>query len=224
MGENIGAAARVMLNFGLTDLRVIAPRDGWPNPKAVDMAKNAKEVLDNAHIFDSLKEAMHDIHHLYATTARPRDMEKPVKTARETINKIYQSTGKSAIMFGPERTGLTNEELTLASAITIIPVAPEYTSLNLAQSVAIMCYEFFATEHQTLELPEHFSYDAASKKEIGLMLEHLTDTLDRQHFFKVPEKREKMLQNIFNIFTRIDLNEQEVRTLRGIFKSLHNNT
>ncbi|MCE3233250.1 MAG: rRNA methyltransferase [Rickettsiaceae bacterium] len=226
MGENIGAAARVMLNFGITDLRLVNPRDGWPNPKAEDMAKSAKQVIDNAQVFLSLADAAHDIQRLYATTARPRDMVKTVVTPRkcaEEIHKNEQIGEKCAIMFGPEQSGLDNEDIAMADAIVTIPVSPLYTSLNLAQAVSLLCYEHFtfsdATSPEKLELGK---YGLASKLEITKMLEHLELELDNTHFFKAEDKRPGMVKNIRNMFIRANLTEQDVRTLRGIIKSLTN--
>jgi tRNA/rRNA methyltransferase len=224
LGENIGAAARVMLNFGLTDLRIVSPRDGWPNPKAVDMAKGAKDVIKNAQVFDSLKNASHDIHRIYATTARPRDMVKTVFTPRkciEEVNKHSNNGEKCAIIFGPERSGLSNDDIVFADAITSIPVAPEYTSLNLAQAVSLLCYEWFSSNDQTKD--EEFELGnskIASKQEIANMFEHLEKELDNTDFFKLPDKRPKMVRNIRNIFIRANLTDQDVRTIRGIIKSL----
>jgi tRNA/rRNA methyltransferase len=243
LGENIGAAARCMLNFGLTDLRIITPRDGWPNPKAVDMAKGAGEVIKNAKIFQSLADANSDITKLYATTARTRDMEKPVYTANEVAEAIIKNSGKSAIMFGAERSGLSNEDITLADGICVIPVAPIYTSLNLAQAVNIICYEWFintnykqneqsrhtefisASSSTSKEIPKQVQDDEinpqlATKEDIAKMFEHLESELDKTDFFKVADKRPKMVVNIRNIFSRNNLTQQEVRTLRGIIKSL----
>jgi len=221
LGENIGAAARVMLNFGLTDLRIVTPRDGWPNPKAVDMAKGAKEVIKNAQVFDSLAEATTDINRLYATTARPRDMIKPVVTPRKCAEEITTNAQRSAIMFGPERSGLNNDDITLADAIAAIPVAPIYTSLNLAQAIAIMCHEWFSAKDETAAKEmELGNYGLAPKNEIANFFEHLESELDKTDFFKVEDKRPKMVRNIRNIFSRADLTDQEVRTLRGVIKSL----
>ncbi len=225
MGENIGAAARGMLNFGLTDLRIVNPRDGWPNPKAVDMAKGAKSVIHEAQIFTSLKDATHDITRLYATTARTRDMVKQEYNARETALEMLKNDGKSAIMFGPERSGLTNDDITLADAVAIIPVAPIYTSLNLSQAVNIMCYEWFVAKAESdsdgSASPSEGS-QLATKEELANLFEHIESELDKTDFLRVADKRPKMVRNIRNIFSRNDLTEQEVRTLRGIIKSLTN--
>lgn len=221
LGENIGAAARCMLNFGLTDLRIITPRDGWPNPKAVDMAKGAKEVIKNAKIFQSLADATFDITKLYATTARTRDMVKQIYTPSEVAESIIKNSGKSAIMFGAERSGLNNEDITLADGICEIPVAPIYTSLNLAQAVNIICYEWFIGHSKSSTTqPTPDNIQLATKEDIARMFEHLESELDKTDFFKVADKRPKMVINIRNIFSRNNLTEQEVRTLRGIIKSL----
>lgn len=226
MGENIGAAARVMLNFGITDLRLVNPRDGWPNPKAEDMAKSAKQVLDNAQVFSSLADASHDIHRLYATTARPRDMVKTVVTPRKCAEeiRIHEQNGeKCAIIFGPEQSGLDNEDIALSDKIVTIPVSPLYTSLNLAQASSLLCYEYFTSGDQTPpEKLELGKYGLASKQEIAKMLEHLEGELDRTEFFKAKNKRPGMVKNIRNMFIRANLTEQDVRTLRGIIKSLTN--
>ncbi|MDB2414852.1 RNA methyltransferase [Rickettsiales bacterium] len=224
MGENIGAAARSMLNFGLTDLRIVNPRDGWPNPKAVDMAKGAKSVIKSAQIFTSLKDATTDIKKLYATTARPRDLVKPVLTPRKTADEIIfnqNNKNKSAILFGCERSGLDNEAIAVSDAITIVPVSELYTSLNLAQAVTIMCYEWFVTQDATPDIiSASKKSDLANKEDVVKLLEHLEGELDKSGFLRVKEKRPRMVNNIRGIFTRAQLTDQDVRTLRGIIRSL----
>lgn len=222
LGENIGACARVMCNFNLSDLRIIAPRDGWPNEKALDMAKSAKHIIEKATIYETLEEALSDIEFLYATTVRPRYMVKPVYTPRKAIDEIYKHAHhKSAILFGPERSGLSNDEIALANAIITVPVGSEYDSLNLAQAVAIMAYEHFMiaqnAPHDHMPLGNtHF----ASRKDIAHLLNHLEEELDNSGFFFVPQKREHMRRNIRNLFARTHLTDQDVRTLRGIIRSL----
>jgi tRNA/rRNA methyltransferase len=145
MGENIGAAARVMANFGLSDLRLVAPRDGWPNAKAADMAAKALPIIDDAKIFDTAREAVHDMQFVLATSARGRAMNTPSMNAREAMQEIANRAGrgeKCAILFGPERTGLENEDIAVADALISIPVSPDYASLNLAQAVAVLAYEW----------------------------------------------------------------------------------
>ena len=226
LGENIGATARAMLNFGIDDLRIVNPRDGWPNPKAEDMSKGAISVIENARIFESLADAAHDINRLYATTARPRDMVKPIITPEDCAQNIMQNAEageKSAIMFGPERSGLNNDDLTLCDSIVIIPVSEVYGSLNLAQAVVLMCYEYFKLNGDDiikLEKNIHENDEVADKAELASMFCHLEQELDNSGFFRVEDKRKKMVYNIRNIFSRNELTTQEVRTLRGIIKSL----
>jgi tRNA/rRNA methyltransferase len=222
LGENIGACARVMCNFNLSDLRIIAPRDGWPNDKAIDMAKSAKHIIEQATIYNTVEEALGDIHFLYATTVRPRYMVKPVYTPKKAIEDIYSHTNnKSAILFGPERSGLSNDEIALANAIITVPVGSEYDSLNLAQAVAIIAYEYFVYRQDYTK--EHLplgNTQLANRKEIALLLGHLEEELDKSGFFYVKAKREHMSRNIRNLFARTTLTEQDVRTLRGIIRSL----
>ena len=226
LGENIGAAARNMLNFGITDLRIVNPRDGWPNPQADYMAKGAISVVENATIYTSLKDAAKDINKIYAATARPRDMVKPIytpnKTAREAV-KYYNMGKKSAFMFGPERSGLENDDIAIADAISIIPVSEIYKSLNLAQAVNVFCYEWFVNLNSDAEdESEKLNANPAKKTDVINMFEHLEEELDKAGFFKVDHMKSKMINNIRNIFIRSNLSDQDVRTLRGIIKSLTN--
>ncbi len=222
MGENIGAAARVMLNFGFTDLRIINPRDGWPNPKAEDMSAGAIEVIQQAKVFEKTADALEDITHLYATTARLRDMIKPIYTPRATSKEIASlpKHAKAAIMFGAERSGLENSDVILANAVVTIPVAPVYASLNLAQAVCLLCYECsVALQGDSATSICEVDATLATRREIDDTLTHLEATLDKTDFFRVPEKRPRMMKNIRNMFTRHALSEQEIRTLRGMIKA-----
>lgn len=216
MGENIGAAARVMHNFGLDDLRIVAPRDGWPNPKAEEMAAGAKHLIAQATLFDILEDAVSDIQYIAATTVRPRDMVKPaidVGTLAETL-----PAGKSAILFGNERSGLSNTDITLANSIVHIPVNPDYSSLNLAQAVAIVCYNLGSHTHT---LPDNDAISSAPRQEVIAMLEHLETALEEKGFYdNIEPKRKRMVENLSNIFTRTQLTSQEVQSLRGIIKAL----
>lgn len=222
MGENIGAAARAMHNFGLSDLRLVNPRNGWPNQSAIEVARNAKIILDNARIFSSVTEAASDIYHLYATTARPREMVKPVITPRKCANYIWQGMPKkSAIMFGPERTGMANDDILLADSIITIPVSDENTSLNLAQAVSVLCYEYFTYENMTPDKAFSSNEPApASKQELALFLDNLETELDKKGFFPTTEMHKHMRRNLHNIFTRSNLTSQEVKTLRGVVRRL----
>jgi len=174
MGENIGAAARVMMNFGCKNLRIVAPRDGWPNTKAIDMAVHAAPILEKAKIFDTLEDAIGDMNHVAVTTVRDRDMEKTVLTPREYIAKSHPK--KSAIIFGPERSGLTNDEIALADEIISIPVADDLKSLNLAQAVAVVCYEVFGGKISRKVTQKN---PPAEKAELLHMFKHLEEELQK---------------------------------------------
>lgn len=219
LGENIGAVARVMTNFGLLNLRIVNPRDGWPNPSAVVMAAGAEEVLEKAEIYDDYNKAISDIQILHATTARKRDINKKLITPKESVQKLANIKGKKAILFGPERTGITNQNIIMADRLVSIPVNPEFSSINLAQSVGIWCYEWFC--NQGLEVRGQRS-EIAKKSELDGLFKHLESELDKAGFFKVSEKREKMIQNIRAMLLRAELSSHEVRTLRGIIRSLTN--
>lgn len=224
LGENIGAAARVMHNFGLSNLRIVAPRDGWPNMQAEAMAVGAIDIVKNALVTNTLEEALTDIQTVYAATARHRYMVKPILSSREWGGHIYPRSiagEHTAIMFGPERTGLTNEHITLANYGVTIPVNPDFSSLNLAQSVAVLAYEWFCT--QTTIAPLENSGDTpalATNEEIMGLLHHLEHDLEASGFFKTTAKKPGMIQSIRNIFKRIPLTSQDTKTLRGIIRAL----
>lgn len=226
LGENIGAAARVMHNFGLKDLRLIAPRDSWPNTKAEEMACNARHLIDTAALYGTVEASLQGIDYLVAATARPRDMVKPVLSPRKAVSILAEHTAagrRCAMMFGPERSGLANSDVILADAIVSIPVNPEYPSLNLAQSIAVLCYEWFVAAENGSGAKVSLAKEVpASKVEIQGFFSHLERLLDEAEFFKVPEKKERMLHNIKNLFIRAAMNEQDVRTLRGILTALEN--
>jgi tRNA/rRNA methyltransferase len=219
MGENIGAAARIMHNFGLTDLRLIAPRDGWPNQKAIDMASGAAKIIANAKVFDSFENATADLTMLYATTARERDMNKEALTPREFSGELSQNH-KTGIVFGPERSGLENFEVTHCNKILYIPVNPEYRSLNIAQAVAVICYEVSQAPALQQSPSEAELAEKATKGDYNALFSFLESALDASNFFQVAEKKPKMMDNIRNIFSRLDLSDQEMRTLRGVLKAL----
>lgn len=213
MGENIGAAARVMYNFGFDDLRVVNPRDGWQGTqvydKAHEMSAHADWIIEKAKLFDSVEAAIADLEYVYAASARPRDMTKEVIAPREIELK-----GKTGFMFGRESNGLTNEQIMLANKIITIPVNPEYSSINISMSVGIICYE---ASQQSLQKPE---FEMATKADIDALIKHFETELDKTEFFTVPRKKPGMMLNFSNIFTRSSLTAQEVRTLRGVVKAL----
>lgn len=221
MGENIGAAARGMLNFGLSDLRIVAPRDGWPNQAAIDMSSGALDKI-TPRIFNSLQEAVADLHFVIATTARPRDMVKPVFTPAgaiaETNTRHDQKTG---FVFGPERAGLTNDDVALCHAILTIPVNPDFWSLNLSSSVLLVAYEWLKSRDQTPELmtPTGNS-EAVTHDALEAFLNRLESELQSGGFFKSPDLKPTMVRNIRSMFTRGNLTDQEVRTFHGMITAL----
>lgn len=219
MGENIGAAARAMANFEIPELRIVNPRDGWPNPKAEEMSAGGIDIIKKAKTFGDIKEAIDDITYLIATSARTRDLEKSNLSPRECIDEASQQENVG-IMFGRENNGLTNEELVMADTLVSIPTSKEYPSINIAQSVNIICYEWFIKTHIKLATKQ---IERAAKGEVINFFEHLEEELDKTNFFQVPEKRQKMILNIRNMINRTNLTKQETQTLHGIVKSLSKN-
>lgn len=225
MGENIGAVARAMGNFGLSELRIVAPRDGWPNPQAEAVAGHALPILQAARIFPDVVSAMQDIARAYATTARSRDVEKRVVIPETAIQEITQSSvgqgGKIALVFGPERTGLTNEDMSWCDSIVTIPTT-EYASLNLAQSVVVMGYEWFKQSlgESGLESERSDTLIPAPIEQYDQFFRKLEGYLDAAEFFKVPEKKPGMWLNIKNMLLRGRFTEQEIRTMHGIIRAL----
>ena len=224
MGENIGAAARAMLNFGLTDLRIVAPRDGWPNVKAVNAASGAIEVIDGVRVFDSAAQAITDLNHVFATTARPRDMLKPVTTPRAAVAdmRAWDAAGeRSGLLFGRETMGLDNDTLTLADAIIEVPTSPAFASLNLAQAVLLIGYEWLLSAVEPAEpVIRPGRTRPATRAELQTFFDHLERELDACGFLRNKEKRPTMVRNIRNLFLRTGLFEQELRTLHGIVSEL----
>jgi len=225
LGENIGAACRCMLNFGLTELRLVAPRDGWPNPAAEPMAAGASTVLKNAKVFETTGEAIADLKFVLAATARRRELEIPVIGTGEVGSALRTYANESTatgIMFGPEKAGLTNADVVLADAILTYPVNPAFQSLNLAQAVNIFAYIWASAEMDGAP-PELFQKEIsgiADKQDLVRMFKHLEDELEEAGFFYPPEKRALMSQNIRAPYTRAKLTAQEVQTMRGIIKAL----
>lgn len=223
LGENIGTAARAMLNCGLTDLRLVRPRDGWPNPKAVRASSGADIVIDNARLYDRTEDAVADLTRVYATTARQRYMVKPVVTPRQAAAEMRAATdaGPCGVLFGRERTGLENDDLALADALLNVPLNPGFTSLNLAQAVLLIGYEWFTAADDT---PGRRLSDAghapATKDELVNLFRHLEQELDAAEFFHVDAKRPSMVRNLRNMLQRADLTDQEVRTLHGVVTAL----
>lgn len=220
MGENIGAAARAMLNFGLNHMRVIAPRDGWPNERAVAMASGAGRVLDAAALHQTTASAVADLHYVFATTARPRDLTKPVFTPEEALSKAFEMSckdQKTGIIFGPERAGLQNEDIALASAIVTVPVNPDFASLNLAQSVLLMAYEWGRHSiREPARLPEKSR--PATRGEIAILADHFEEKLDIAGFFFPAQKADHMKLNLRNMLARLPLTLAEVQIFHGMLR------
>ena len=224
LGENIGAAARAMANFGLWDLRLVNPRDGWPNEKAVASAAKAMPVIERVRVFSTLAEAMADLHLVFATTARNREMYKPVIGPDIAADRLSAHIGggqKAGILFGRERWGLNNDEVALADAIVTLPVEPAFASLNIAQAVLVLAYEWRRAALSDLPLP--FAGDEgepAERAQLVGLVEQLGEALDRAEFFKTAAKRPGMMNNIGAMLARAGFNAQEMRTLRGIVAAL----
>mgnify|MGYP002652183279 CR=1 FL=1 len=225
MGENIGAAARAMLNFGLTEMRLVDPRDGWPNPRAVAMASGAAgQVLDRARVFPTLAEAMADVDFAYATTARGRELTKPVHTPATAMAEARGMTAagrRVALIFGPERAGLENDDVARANAIVTVPVNPDFPSLNLAQAVMVLAYEWWTAAEATpqRQLMTNETH-VASKEELEGFLGRLTSELDACGFLSNAQKRPGMIRNLRHLFQRGEVTEQELRTLHGVVSEL----
>ena len=223
LGENIGMCARAMLNCGMTDLRLVNPRDGWPSGKAIQTSSNARSVIDGVQVFDNTQEAIEDLHYVIATTARPRDMNKTIhtpETAAEEIHKRTPAKQKTGFLFGPERTGLSNDDISRAQAVIHVPLNPDYASLNLAQAVLLIGYQWFRTS-DTQKLADDVLEDTpATQKELDFTLSYLEEELDKKGFFLDKNKKPHTLRNLRSLFTRGDLSSQECQTLNGIIKVL----
>ncbi len=223
LAENIGAVARVMANFGLDDLRMVRPRDGWPQERAWACASGADWPLDGARVFDTLQDAAADLHRLYATTARPREVQLPLLTPREAAGALHQAVGEglsTGILFGGERAGLETQDIALCQAIITIPIDPRFRSLNLGQAVAINAYEW---RTQTADRPPPAFREGpgpADQTMLAGLYGHLETDLEEAGFFHPAAKKPSMVRNLRAIFARSNLNEQEVRTLRGVITAL----
>ena len=224
MGENIGGAARAMLNFGLDRMRIVEPRDGWPNPKAVAMASGAGRVLDFAGVFDSVQAAVADCDYVFATTARGRELTKPVVTPERAMvlaRELVASGKRVGVLFGPERAGLENDDLALAQAIITVPVNPEFFSLNLAQCVLLVGYEWFRLGSQVP--PEVMALgrtEFASGEEVRRLGDHFEERLDAAGFFYPEGKVAGMKLALRNMWSRLGLTRAEVQTFHGMLRQI----
>jgi len=219
LGENIGKAARAMLNFGLTDLRLVAPRDGWPNPSAGPAAAGADLVLERAQVFDSLAEAVADCAHVYATTVRKRGVTKPVLTPEAAARAVHREIGRSAYVFGPERSGLETGDVALARAIITVPINPEFGSLNLAQAVILCAYEWSKSAGLVQPTVEDL-LPLAPQEELEGMIGQLEAMLDARNYFFPPARAEATRLTLRTVLTKPGWNHLEVRTIRGILSTL----
>ncbi|SLN14266.1 RNA methyltransferase [Roseisalinus antarcticus] len=224
MGENIGAAARAMWNFGLDRMRLVAPRDGWPNPSAIAMASGAGRLLDAAQAFDGVGAAIADCTHVYATTARPRELTKPVMTPEAAMRDAARRAAvgeRVAVMFGPERAGMENADVALASTIVSVPVNPEFPSLNLAQCVLLMGYEWRRATTETAPVRlEGQRTELADRVEIERLGDHYEQRLEEAGFFYPDHKAEGMRLNLRNLWARQALTRAEVQMLHGIMRQM----
>lgn len=222
LGENIGAAARAMANFGLAELRLVEPRDGWPNDIARANAAKADHIIDGTKVFDRLDDALADLNFVFATTARQREMLKPVRGPREAAESLRSRHGqgqRTGIMFGRERWGLESVEVALADEIVTFPVNPAFASLNIAQAVLLMSYEWMGTAGAKLPTSEPPSLPARKDDLFGLF-DHLEGALDKENYFRPPHKRATMVENLRTIFQKAGLSQQEIHALRGVVATL----
>ena len=219
LGENIGKSARAMLNFGLTELRLVAPRDGWPNPSAGPAASGADVVLERAQVFETVQDAIADCSTIYASTVRRRDLVMPVLTPEAMAAEIKASEARSAILFGAERSGLETEEVALANAIVTVPINPEFGSLNLAQAVILLAYEW--SRHSDLAVPPAKELELpAEHRDVDGLIEQLNQALEEKGYFHPPSRTQATKNTLRTIFTKTGWSSREVKAVRGIIRAL----
>jgi tRNA/rRNA methyltransferase len=219
LGENIGKAARAMLNFGLVEMRLVAPRDGWPNPAAGPAASGADSVLERAAVYDTLAEAIADCPNVYATTVRKRGVTKPVVTPEVAARAIHAGPGRTAILFGPERSGLETDDVAVAREIITVPINPEFGSLNLAQAVILVAYEW-SKGVALAQPPEVDMPEPARQEELDGMIAQLDTMLEQANFFFPPDRSPVTRRTLRTLLTKPGWSSQEVRTLRGVLSAL----
>lgn len=227
LGENIGMAARAMLNCGLSTLRLVQPRDGWPNPAAQRAASGADIVLDQAEIFHSVADAVADLQHVVATTARNRELSQRILTPRRAAEEMHgwiAGGDQVGVMFGPERTGLENDDMVHADTALSIPLNPQFSSLNVAQAILLVSYEWSAWGDSTpaARMSDH-SARPADKAELQNLFDRLERALDQSGFLRHKDMRPAMVNNLRALLQRADMTEQEVRTFHGVIKFLSKN-
>ncbi len=230
LGENIGKAARAMLNFGLTEMRLVSPRDGWPNPSAGPAASGADMVLEQAKVFETTAEAVADCAHVHATTVRKRGVTKPVIGADEAGRLVHTQAGRHAILFGPERSGLETEDVALARNILTIPINPEFGSLNLAQAVVLVSYEWarlgreLANADEVLVQPTvEEILPPAPQEELEGLVAHFEKLLEPLGYFFPEIRAEATRRTLRGVLTKPGWNHLEVRTLRGVLSTIERN-
>ena len=220
LGENIGKAARAMLNFGLTDLRLVSPRDGWPNPSAGPAASGADLVLERARMFDSVAEAVAECPHVYATTVRKRGLVMPVVRPEEAAREIRSQTGQSAILFGAERSGLETDEVAIAGKILTVPVNPGFRSLNLAQAVILVAYEW--SKQVELAVPTDVDpvEPRATQAQLDGLIGQVKSALERAGYFHPPDRTPATVNTLRTILTKAGWSNREVQAMRGVIAAL----
>ena len=225
LDQNIGKVARAMLNFGLDDLRLVRPKTEHNNETARRLSAGAEIVLERAQVFETLPAAAHDLTHLYATTARPREMIKDVYTPHEIAARIHHVHAPAhegvGFVFGSERCGLENEEIALCKAIVTVPLSPEFSSLNLAQAVILLAYEYYQAAPFCAP-PQAYNEPPATLAEYDGFFEHLTSELEKAGYFREKNRKGVMTRTLHNMFSRMPFSSQEIRTLRGVVATLVN--
>lgn len=224
LGENIGKAARAMLNFGLTDLRLVAPRDGWPNPSAGPAAAGADVVLERARLYDTVAEAVAGCAHVYATTVRKRGVTKPVLTPEAAAAAWVRESGGSAVLFGPERSGLDSDDLALARTIVTVPINPLFGSLNLAQAVILTAYEWSRHGAALAQPPRVEDEPPAPQEELERLIAHIDAMLDARGYFEPQDRAPKTRLMLRTLLTQPGWNAGQVRSMRGVLSRLERPT
>lgn len=223
LGENIGKTARAMLNFGLTDLRLVAPRDGWPNPSAGPAASGADSLLDEAKVYNTVADAVADCHRVFAATIRDRDMPKPVATPQAAAQIVADNNASNlqcGFLFGREASGLSNDDVSHADIVLTVPVNPSFGSLNLAQAVILVAYELFNIDDKTVPVSVTHPEGSATKKETEGLHQHLVGELNTRGYFRSEDREATQQRTLRNLVLNAGFSSQEVQTLRGVIKSL----
>ncbi len=219
LGQNIGKAARAMLNFGLTELRLVAPRDGWPNPEAGPAASGADRVLEQAQVFESVADAVADCSAMFASTVRRRDLIMPVVGPEEMASEIRSADGRSAILFGPERSGLASEDVAFAGTIVTVPINPDFGSLNLAQAVILLAYEW--SKGKSLAQPPAKEAEASAPQfELEGMITQINEALQEAGYFYPPDRTQMTKHRLRSIFNKPRWSSREIKAIRGVFRAL----